>query len=247
MIGKPREIQCLTSGQSNQTLRLITDTEDYVLKRWQHERLFAVDRELEVAVQEQLAKNALAPEVIDYHLEQGWLLQPYYQVSSLQQVSLSPLIKASVLAEMLSKIHNTRIEIPDWSMAERVEHYLQQLQLMDSSLASNMRAELLPMQFLLEDWLNYPVLCHNDLSMNHILMTDPIRVIDWEYAGIGHPLFDIASTIKINKLSHDMTGRLIADYEELTHYQIDPAHLAQWCEFVEWLNKVWQHLFRHTS
>ncbi|RUO67027.1 phosphotransferase [Idiomarina ramblicola] len=247
MIGKPREIQVLTSGQSNHTLRVTTDTEDYVLKRWQHERLFAVDRELEVTVQEQLAKSALAPEVIDHHLEQGWLLQPYYQAPSLQQVTLSPLMKASVLAEMLSKIHHTRIEIPVWSMAARVEHYLQQLQLLDSSLASNMRAELLPMQPLLEDWLSYPVLCHNDLSMHHILMTAPIRVIDWEYAGIGHPLFDIASTIKINKLSHEMIKRLITDYEKLTHYQVDPARLTQWCEFVEWLNKVWQHLFRHTS
>ena len=247
MIGQPRKVQFLTSGQSNQTLRLITDTEDYVLKRWQHQRLFAVDRELEVTVQKHLAKNALAPEVIDYHLEQGWLLQPYYPASSLQQVTLSPAIKATVLAETLSKIHSTQIEIPGWSMAERVEHYLQRLQLADSLLASTLREQLLPMKPLLEDWLNYPVLCHNDLSMNHILMTDPIRIVDWEYAGIGHPMFDIASAIKINQLSHEMALRLIADYEQLTHYQIDPLRLAQWCEFVEWLNKVWQHLFRHAS
>ena len=83
--------------------------------------------------------------------------------------------------------------------------------------------------------------------MNHILMTDPMRVIDWEYAGIGNPLFDIASTIKINQLNSEMVERLISDYEKRTHYQVDRQRLSQWCEFVEWLNKVWQHLFRHTS
>lgn len=244
MIGRPREIQLLTSGQSNQTLRLRTDTEDYVLKRWRYEQVFAVDRELEVSIQTQLAQHSLAPEVLDYHIEQGWLLQPYYQVPSLQQVTLSPVIKATVLAETLSKIHNTRVDISAWSMAERVEHYLQQLGSVNPPVAAQMRQKLAPMQPLLDDWLSYPVLCHNDLSMNHLLMTDPIRVIDWEYAGIGHPLFDIASAMVVNELSDEAAARLMTEYEKITGYKIDRQRLAQWCEFVEWLNTVWLHLFR---
>lgn len=247
MINQPLSIQSLTSGQSNQTLRLVSATEDYVLKCWRHEQLFAVDRELEITIQKQLAQKSFAPKVIDYDLEQGWLLQPYHQVPSLQYVKLSPLVKASVLAETLSRIHSVSINIPHWSLAERVEHYLQQLRLLNGALAAEMRQELLPMKSLLNDWLQYPVLCHNDLSMNHILMADPIRVIDWEYAGLGHPLFDIASTIKINRLSNDMTVRLISDYERKSRYQIDQRRLAQWCEFVDWLNKVWQHLLQHAS
>jgi len=247
VIGRPCEIQLLASGQSNQTLRLRTDTEDYVLKRWRYEQVFAVDRELEVSIQKELAQQALAPEVLAYDAKQGWFLQPYYQAPSLQQVTLSPLIKATVLAETLSKIHNTRVDIPAWSMSERVEHYLQQLRLVNSAVAAQMSQKLVPMQPLLEDWLSYPVLCHNDLSMNHILMADPIRIIDWEYAGIGHPLFDIASAIVVNELSDQASVRLITEYEKIAHYQIDRQRLAQWCEFVEWLNKVWQHLFRHLS
>lgn len=247
MISKPHAVQLLTSGQSNQTLRLVTDIGDYVLKRWRLEQVFAVNRELEVTVQQKLAQDSISPEVIDYHLEQGWLLQPYYRAPSLQQASLPPLTKATVLAETLSKIHKASVDIPAWSMAERVTHYLQQLQSVNSLLASEMGEKLRPMQPLLEDWLSYPVLCHNDLSMNHILMTNPIRVIDWEYCGIGHPLFDIASSIKINHLNTEMTDRLINDYEKRTDYLIDRERLAQWLEFVEWLNKVWQHLFRHVS
>ncbi|WP_322406433.1 phosphotransferase [Idiomarina sp. PL1-037] len=247
MIRRPREIQELASGQSNQTLWLRTKTEDYVLKRWRYEQVFAVDRELEVSIQKELAQQTLAPDVFDYDVEQGWLLQPYYQAPSLQQMTLSPLSKATVLAETLSKIHNTRVDIPAWSMTERVEHYLQQLRSVNSAVAGQMSQKLAPMQPLLEDWLSYPVLCHNDLSMNHILMTEPVRVIDWEYAGIGHPLFDIASAIVVNELSDDVAVRLIAEYERVAHYQIDRQRLAQWCEFVEWLNKVWQHLFRHFS
>ncbi|MDV6316756.1 phosphotransferase [Idiomarina sp. HP20-50] len=247
MIAQPFKVQPLSSGQSNQTLRLISDSGDYVLKCWRNERLFAVDRRLEVAIQQHLAQDSLAPHLVDYHIEQGWLLQPYLQAPSLQQARLSALAKAGVLAETLAKIHSVRVDVPHWSMANRVEHYLQQLRLFNGSLAADMRRQLRPMKALLEDWLKNPVLCHNDLSMNHVLMADSIKVIDWEYAGIGHPLFDIASTIKINQLSHDMTARLISDYEKITRYQIDRQHLAQWCEFVDWLNEIWQHLLRQAS
>jgi thiamine kinase-like enzyme len=39
-----------------------------------------------------------------------------------------------------------------------------------------------------------PVLCHNDLLPGNIL-ADPERVwlVDWEYAGVGHGLFDLAN------------------------------------------------------
>ncbi len=157
MIEKPREIQLLASGQSNQALRLITDSDDYVLKRWRNEEVFAVDRELEVSLQQQLAECSLAPEVLDYHTGQGWLLQPYYKAPSLEQVTLSPLIKATVLAETLAKIHSARVDIPPWSMADRVEHYLQQLQAVDAPSVSVMRRELKSIASVLDEWLSFLV------------------------------------------------------------------------------------------
>ena len=38
------------------------------------------------------------------------------------------------------------------------------------------------------------MLCHNDLlPANLIAGEDRLWLIDWEYAGMGHPLFDLAS------------------------------------------------------
>jgi thiamine kinase len=36
-------------------------------------------------------------------------------------------------------------------------------------------------------------LCHNDVHHLNIVGGDELRLIDWEYAGIGEPLFDLAS------------------------------------------------------
>lgn len=41
-----------------------------------------------------------------------------------------------------------------------------------------------------QDWL--PVLCHHDLIAENIILNGKgIYIIDWEYAGMGHPQFDI--------------------------------------------------------
>lgn len=46
------------------------------------------------------------------------------------------------------------------------------------------------------------VLCHNDLNPKNVLMDDKVlRVIDWEYAGVGDPLYDLAVIAKSHNLS----------------------------------------------
>jgi len=38
-------------------------------------------------------------------------------------------------------------------------------------------------------------LCHNDLFAGNIMDTDPIRIIDWEFAGMGDIFFDLATLV----------------------------------------------------
>lgn len=247
MIPAPKKVTRLTSGQSNQTLRLKSDDSDLVLKRWQNDGLFQVDRGLEVTVQKTLAESGAAPEVLDWNEAEGWLLQPYLEAPSLNQVTLSPAIKATVLAEVLAKIHSFKPSIPHWRLNDKVEHYLQQLSNYEPSLAKSFREEKSQHQQAIDQWLEYPVLCHNDLSMNHILMTAPIKVIDWEYAGIGHPLFDIANTIVMNKLDDAMAERLLTDYARLTRYDVEFADITEWLDLVDWLNNLWQHLLSYSK
>jgi len=39
-----------------------------------------------------------------------------------------------------------------------------------------------------------PVLCHNDAYYQNILVGDRLWLIDWEYAAMGDPFFDLACT-----------------------------------------------------
>ena len=58
-------------------------------------------------------------------------------------------------------------------------------------------------------------LCHNDVHHLNVVEgsgTDTLRLIDWEYAGIGEPMFDLASACVYHR--HDPAGRqrLLASY-----------------------------------
>ena len=58
-----------------------------------------------------------------------------------------------------------------------------------------------------------PVLCHNDLLPAN-LIDDGARLwlVDWEYAGAGHPLFDLANASANAGLADDQDRALLKAY-----------------------------------
>ena len=67
-----------------------------------------------------------------------------------------------------------------------------------------------------------PTLCHNDMLPANVLDDgDRVWIVDWEYAGVGHPLFDLAG-FSVNCLYSDDQDR-----EFLVAYRgdLDPTEL----------------------
>jgi thiamine kinase-like enzyme len=58
-----------------------------------------------------------------------------------------------------------------------------------------------------------PVPCHNDLlAANFIGTPAGIRIVDWEYAGMGDRFFDLANFAVNNELDADAQVRLLDEY-----------------------------------
>ncbi|MGH2892166.1 MAG: phosphotransferase [Solirubrobacteraceae bacterium] len=61
-----------------------------------------------------------------------------------------------------------------------------------------------------------PVPCHNDLLPGNILATDAdpghALLVDWEYAGMGHPYFDLANLAVNNAFDQAAQARLLTAY-----------------------------------
>ncbi|HWX73927.1 MAG TPA: phosphotransferase [Solirubrobacteraceae bacterium] len=63
--------------------------------------------------------------------------------------------------------------------------------------------------------LAHPRPCHNDLLPGNILHPageDGVAIVDWEYAGMGHPYFDLGNLSVNNEFDRACDARLLAAY-----------------------------------
>lgn len=63
--------------------------------------------------------------------------------------------------------------------------------------------------------LTRPVACHDDLLPGNLMTTDggaTVLLVDWEYAGMGHPLFDLGNLAVNNDFDEPAEERLLAAY-----------------------------------
>ncbi len=70
--------------------------------------------------------------------------------------------------------------------------------------------------------------CHNDLlNANFIDDGERVRIVDWEYAGMGDPFFDLGNFSVNHGLSADEDRALLAAYDGIPIADIDAARLAR--------------------
>jgi thiamine kinase-like enzyme len=63
--------------------------------------------------------------------------------------------------------------------------------------------------------LDEPVACHDDLLPGNLMTTDggaTVLLVDWEYAGMGHPLFDLGNLAVNNEFDEPAEERLLVAY-----------------------------------
>ena len=83
------------------------------------------------------------------------------------------------------------------------------------------------------------VLSHNDLHKKNILWNDAFYFLDWEYAGMNHPCFDIASLVKNFELNEKEINELSIGYC-LNAELFNQEKLNKWIEFIRYLDEVWE-------
>lgn len=83
-------------------------------------------------------------------------------------------------------------------------------------------------------------LCHHDLHPLNLLFEGDGRLwlVDWEYAGLGDPAFDLASYASQHGLDSRQRARFAAIYAAAGGFDVDTARLDQatWVfDYVQWL------------
>jgi thiamine kinase-like enzyme len=84
------------------------------------------------------------------------------------------------------------------------------------------------------------VLCHHDLHARNLLFAPAgqLWLIDWEYAGLNDPVYDLASYARQHDLPAAQRQRLLQAYRHAGGRSVDPARLEWACwtfDYVQWL------------
>jgi thiamine kinase-like enzyme len=207
----------LDGGITNRNYRVCFGERDCVLRLpGRDTELLGIDRAAERVATERAAALGIAPPLIaadDECMVTEWL----------PGAPIDPdLLRAdpSSAALALRAFHRSGLELPvRFWIPDLLEDYARIVTERGGELTEIYRrtqaqvariAEVLP--------LTDPVPCHNDLLPGNILATDadPGRavLVDWEYAGMGHPYFDLGNVAVNNDFDEAAQDRLLRAYFE---------------------------------
>jgi thiamine kinase-like enzyme len=224
---RPVAIEPIPGGITNHNFVVRTGRQAYVARLCEERPLLGISRRNEVACQQAAAALGLAPEVV--HHEPGLLLSRLVAGRTLAAADIRRPVLIARLAASLGRLHRSwdalTGEFLYFCPFQAVQTYARTA----ARLGADLPAEI---DDLLEDARSLsrriapfrPVLCHNDLlPANLIDDGEHLWLVDWEYAGIGHPLFDLANLAANVALDDGQEAALLAAYRG----QADPRELAE--------------------
>ncbi|RUO24020.1 hypothetical protein CWE09_12805 [Aliidiomarina minuta] len=237
------EAKKLNGGEVNSSWKISNQETTYFLKAQRSEQRNQIDRSAEVSLQRQLSELDLCP-AIEYASDNYELvLFVWENAATLKQSVMDERSRMQILANTLWRIHHCKPRLNNWSLYDRISHYCDSLAHNAPQLAQAYLEQLQHFSGLVRDWdKEGGCFCHNDLSLDHILLSEPVKVVDWEYAGYGHPYFDIASCIEINELQQAQVQLLCHYYSQASNSEVTPGEIASWRALVGILNELWYAL-----
>lgn len=240
---RPRAVQLLPGGRGcNVVLRVDTEAGQFVLRQ----RRPPLDRpgsaaQTELRSQLVAADAALAPTIINAALDGSWLLMEFIDEPLWTDEELLSLDGIERLGARLALLHSLAIPVAvqELDAPGIAAGYLQQLAAADPRLAQNYRPMLSRVEELskaIEGLAGSPVLNHGDLQPANMLGPQPM-LIDWEYAQVADPTYDIACLLTYYPALEPQLGRLM-ECAGLFN-MADQAVLALQRERFACLNQLW--------
>lgn len=246
-LGQLCSVKVMQSGITNKVFLLqYQDNQRYIFKRLNAQARSAGDRKREFFVQQLANECSLSTRVIATNRQ--YRLQEYFDGHSLS-IKHDVNLCIEVLASQLNKIH----QLP--ALYAPLQDLSGQLQTLKQKLNHCVEPSLFDQHFQQAKWLDSEsecdTLCHGDLSTHNILLdkSEQVKVIDWEYAVLACPAYDLASCIAINQLNDAQIKQLIARYYSLNNKNTSMSstvfqdEVESYLSVFTYLNQLWSRCF----
>jgi len=230
LVGRDVTLTALSGGITNRNfLVTIADrSERYVIRLAGNDtHLLGISREVEHAATVAAAGVGVGPEVVAFIRPEGYLVTRFIEGGPVSDEAVRQPRTLERVAQSLRRIHDGPA-IPGLFVPLRIVEAYRAL-----AMARGVR---IPAEYALASaigrrielaCLSNPIElrpCHNDLlNANFIDDGARIRIVDWEYAGMGDPFFDLGNFSINHELTPDEDAHLLGAYEGPAHVD----HLAR--------------------
>ncbi len=188
-------IQELGGGITNRNFKVVVDGSAYVLRMGGAKTsLLGIDRSAEHAAGVRAFELGVGPEVVAFVPDEGWLVCRFIEG---REISLAEMRRPSTLARVASALRTLHDSPPipgrfdAWAVVDAYRATAE-------AHGVEIPAEFKPMRALADRIRSARgpqpgVPCHNDLLNANFLDDGSVRIVDWEYAGMGDRFFDLAN------------------------------------------------------
>ena len=207
--GRPVELEALGGGITNRNFKVVVDGETLVLRvGGKDTELLGIDRLNEYHASLAAAEAGVGPEVVDFVEPEGWLVTRFVEGKPVPASALAR------VAESLRRFHEGRPIPGRFDSFRVVEAYATTAGARGVPVpAAYERAAALAREIERLRGSPPPRPCHNDLlNANLIDDGERIRIVDWEYAGMGDVFFDLANFSINHELDEEGDRALLAAY-----------------------------------
>jgi thiamine kinase-like enzyme len=228
--GRKLTLTALSGGITNRNYLIAAtgSAERYVIRLAGNDtHLLGISREVEHAATVAAAGVGIGPEVTAFIRPEGYLVTRFIvgEPVSLEQVHQPATLRR--VADSIRRIHGgpaipglfVPLRIVEAYLALATSRAVAQPAAWDAAHAIGRRIE----RALLDSPIDLRP-CHNDLlNANFIDDGERIRIVDWEYAGMGDPFFDLGNFSVNHDLAADEDRILLEAYEG----RVSPPRLAR--------------------
>jgi thiamine kinase-like enzyme len=215
--GRRAEIEVLGGGITNHNAKVTLDGDVYVVRiAGKDTDLLGIDRGVEHEATRAAAAVGVGPHVVAFVEPEGWLVTRFIEGEIPAPEHMREPEMLTRVAAALRAVHGGP-EIPGrFDPFRVVGAYRETAERRGATLpAAFARAQEVATRIEAARGPVRPVPCHNDLlNANFIDDGSLLRIVDWEYAGMGDPFFDLANFSVNHELNGDERRQLLRAYAE---------------------------------
>ena len=184
------------SGLTNKNFIVNYETGKYVVRlSGENSMLLGVKREAEFSALKAVAAIGLCPELLYYDIDTGNMMTRFIEGKKWSTEEFKQPDVIAAVAEAMKKVHTLPYIGYSFSPYRDIEESLEAARTRNAALPirlEEMLEKLYEIKAERDNGAGRLSLCHNDPFNNNFIFDGTVRLLDWEFAGMGDIFYDLA-------------------------------------------------------